>query len=164
MRSREQICSQQVHCLNCPLSVRVTGKDCRELTQKEIQKFMKEVNNMSYKPKSDSYLMQMTKAEIIAELRVAEHNFFAMEKALENSAKVGKEFADKFSKAKELLKTAVFDFKVIGKALDADCDFLINCDECPLQSGHYNCRSWNHQDEALELIGMDGEDDERPVL
>ncbi len=57
--------------------------------------------------------------------------------------------------AKRLLKAAVEDFKVIGKVLDADCDILINCEECPLQSGHYNCRSWNHQDEALALIGED---------
>ena len=56
---------------------------------------------------------------------------------------------------KRLLKAAVEDFKVIGKVLDADCDILINCEECPLQSGHYNCRSWNHQDEALALIGED---------
>lgn len=40
---REQICSQQSHCLSCPLSVARTGKDCRELTQQEIQKIMEEV-------------------------------------------------------------------------------------------------------------------------
>jgi hypothetical protein len=42
MRSREQVCSQQVHCLSCPLSVRVTGKDCRELSLQEIRKIMKD--------------------------------------------------------------------------------------------------------------------------
>lgn len=41
---------------------------------------------MGYKPKSDSYLMSMTKAQIIEELRVAEHNFFATEEGLNNSA------------------------------------------------------------------------------
>ena len=40
---------------------------------------------MGYKPKSDSYLMSLTKAQIIEELRVAEHNFFAMEEGLNNS-------------------------------------------------------------------------------
>ena len=64
-------------------------------------------------------------------------------------------YSDELRKAKDLLKAAVEDFKVIGKVLDADCDILINCEECPLQSGHYNCRSWNHQDEALALIGED---------
>lgn len=44
MRSREKVCSQQVHCLSCPLSVMRTGKDCRELTQKEIREIM-EVKN-----------------------------------------------------------------------------------------------------------------------
>ena len=65
------------------------------------------------------------------------------------------EWLTELKEAKRLLKAAVEDFKVIGKALDADCDILINCEECPLQSGHYNCRSWNHQDEALALIGKD---------
>ena len=53
------------------------------------------------------------------------------------------EWLTELKEAKRLLKAAVEDFKVIGKALDADCDILINCEECPLQSGHYNCRSWN---------------------
>lgn len=40
MTSRECICSQQSGCLSCPLSVKLTGKDCRELTQTEIQNIM----------------------------------------------------------------------------------------------------------------------------
>lgn len=44
MRSkREVICSQQLHCLSCPLSVAVTGKDCRELTAQEIERIIQEV-------------------------------------------------------------------------------------------------------------------------
>lgn len=39
MTSRESICSQYSHCLSCPLSVRITGKDCRELTQEEINRY-----------------------------------------------------------------------------------------------------------------------------
>lgn len=39
MTLRECICSQQVHCLSCPLSVRRTGKDCRKLTTEEIKRF-----------------------------------------------------------------------------------------------------------------------------
>lgn len=38
---REVICSQQAHCLSCPLSV--AGKDCRELTVEEIKEIMQEV-------------------------------------------------------------------------------------------------------------------------
>lgn len=34
--NRESICKQQIHCLSCPLSVRITGKDCRTLTHKEL--------------------------------------------------------------------------------------------------------------------------------
>lgn len=36
---RAQICSQHTHCLSCPLSVAITGKDCRELTYDEVQKY-----------------------------------------------------------------------------------------------------------------------------
>ena len=39
---REVICSQQQHCLSCPLSIAVTGKDCRELTIAEIANIIQE--------------------------------------------------------------------------------------------------------------------------
>jgi len=42
--SRENICSQQIHCLSCPLSVMRTGTDCRELSAEEIREIMEEVN------------------------------------------------------------------------------------------------------------------------
>lgn len=41
--NREQICSQQQHCLSCPLSVSRTSKDCRELTLQEIERIIQEV-------------------------------------------------------------------------------------------------------------------------
>ncbi|MBP5431020.1 hypothetical protein [Ruminococcus sp.] len=40
---REVICSQYPHCLSCPISVIVTGKDCRELTKIEITRIIQEV-------------------------------------------------------------------------------------------------------------------------
>ena len=40
---REVICSQQLHCLSCPLSVVRTAKDCRELTAQEIERIIQEV-------------------------------------------------------------------------------------------------------------------------
>jgi uncharacterized protein (DUF1499 family) len=40
MRSHEQMCSQQAHCLSCPLSRKLTGKDCRKLTHEEIHNIM----------------------------------------------------------------------------------------------------------------------------
>lgn len=40
MVDRKSVCSQQVHCLSCPLSKALTGKDCRELTHNEIQNIM----------------------------------------------------------------------------------------------------------------------------
>lgn len=45
--NRESICKQQIHCLSCPLSVRITGKDCRTLTHKElIEMIVKEPDNL----------------------------------------------------------------------------------------------------------------------
>lgn len=40
---REVICSQQLHCLSCPLTIARTGKDCRELTAQEIERIIQEV-------------------------------------------------------------------------------------------------------------------------
>ena len=45
--NRESICKQQIHCLSCPLSVRITGKDCRSLTHKElIEMIVREPDNL----------------------------------------------------------------------------------------------------------------------
>lgn len=45
--NRESICKQQIHCLSCPLSVRITGKDCRTLTHKElIEMTVREPDNL----------------------------------------------------------------------------------------------------------------------
>lgn len=41
-----------------------------------------------YKPLSDSTLMSMTKKQIIENLRIAEHNFFAAEEALAQQAEM----------------------------------------------------------------------------
>ena len=71
---------------------------------------------MGYKSYSDSYLMSLTKEQIIELLRVAEHNFFATEEALNNSVKTGTEIAEKFDKAKELLKMAMKDMKILYEA------------------------------------------------
>ena len=39
---REVICSQQCHCLSCPLSSVIHGKDCRELSEPEIRAIISE--------------------------------------------------------------------------------------------------------------------------
>lgn len=98
---------------------------------------------MGYKPKSDSYLMSMTKAEIIAELRVAEHNFFAIEEALNNSAKAGMEIAEKYDEAKELLKLAVKQMAEVGDICDC-----IHSQNCPLDE----CGKFTFHDEIMKFI------------
>ena len=40
MTSRDRICLRFSCCLSCPLSIGLTGKDCRELTENEIQNIM----------------------------------------------------------------------------------------------------------------------------
>ena len=107
---------------------------------------------MGYKPKSDSYLMSLTKAQIIEELRVAEHNFFATEEALENSANAAKAVYENDKIQKQLLMEAVDGFRALGKYLDDHCEIDLDCDKCPLQNGG-NCRSWKHTKAVLKLIG-----------
>lgn len=103
---------------------------------------------MGYKAYSDSYLMSLTKAQIIELLRVAEHNFFATEEALNNSAKAGMEIAEKFDKAKELLKSAT------GIIKDVDCNEDYLCDECEYRAkcdGGFSFY-WHYTNEALKII------------
>ena len=93
-----------------------------------------------YKAYSDSYLMSLTKAEIIELLRVVEHNFFVTEEALNNSAKAGIEIAEKFDKAKELLKMAMDDMKILYESgKDEGCIGIEF--------------KWRYANEALKLIG-----------
>jgi hypothetical protein len=41
MKSREQVCSQQIHCLSCPLIKFRSGKNCEELTQEQVVEIMR---------------------------------------------------------------------------------------------------------------------------
>lgn len=69
---------------------------------------------MAYIPKSDSYLMSLTKKQLIEELRIAEHNFFTMEEALNNSAKAGTDIYENFKEAQKLLKIMFDDITNCG--------------------------------------------------
>lgn len=53
---------------------------------------------MGYKVYSDSYLMTLTKVQIIELLRIAEHNYFVTQEALNNSVKYVMELAEKYDK------------------------------------------------------------------
>jgi hypothetical protein len=74
--------------------------------------------------------MSLTKAQIIELLRVAEHNFFATEEALNNSVKAGIEIAEKLDKAKELLKSAIDILKIYRPCDDDICSECINHLRC----------------------------------
>lgn len=39
--NREQVCSQQVHCLSCPLAKFRTGKFCEELSQEQLNEIIR---------------------------------------------------------------------------------------------------------------------------
>lgn len=93
---------------------------------------------MRYKPYSDNYLMSLTKAQIIELLRTAEHNLFATKEALNNSIKAGREIAEKYDRAKVLLKFAVEDFNEIKYCLSEPYSRL--------------CDKWRYEDEVLKLI------------
>lgn len=143
---REVICSQQLHCLSCPLTIARTGKDCRELTAEEIMKF-KEENEMS-----DTDMLYMASLEKKIEELEAKH--------INECAQIAR-YSDELRKAQELLKAACEDIKYLinhaernGKA----------CDRCKYGNEMYcyadDCRNdakWRHEAEALALIGKDGE-------
>lgn len=38
---REQVCSQQIHCLSCPLIKFRSGKNCEELSPEQISEIMR---------------------------------------------------------------------------------------------------------------------------
>lgn len=105
-----------------------------------------------YKAKSDSYLMKMTKAEIIEELRTAEHNFFVTEEAFHNATESAKkicgEYEDEIKELKRLLKLAVEDIDLaMGESICCICKFILcGCDDSK------SC-TWRHLDEAMKLIG-----------
>lgn len=105
--------------------------------------------SMGYKAKSDSYLMKMTKAEIIEELRTAEHNFFVTEEAYHNAIESAKryvgEYEDEIKELKRLLKLAVKDIdlamtETVCAICSRGCDVSKPC-------------AWRHQKEAIKLIG-----------
>lgn len=113
---------------------------------------------MGYKAYSDGYLMSLTKVQIIELLRVAEHNFFATEEALNNSAKAGMEIAEKYDKAKELLKLAT---DTINHNMDKSCHnckhFTSNQD-CDIGKylygmGERACEwEWKHMGEIIKFL------------
>lgn len=102
---------------------------------------------MGYKSYSDSYLMSLTKAQIIELLRVTEHNFFATEEALNNSARAGMEIAEKYDEAKRLLKVAVEDMSeenFCAKVCKRDNFACRVSDTCDFK--------WRYADEAENLL------------
>lgn len=108
-----------------------------------------------YKAKSDSYLMRMTKAEIIEELRTAEHNFFVTEEAFHNATESAKkicgEYEDEIKELKRLLKLAIEDiYWAMGNSSCDICKFIHCCsDSTPC--------TWRYLDKAMKLIGGENE-------
>ena len=58
---------------------------------------------------------------------------------------------------KRLLKAAVEGFNFLGAWMDEHGDCTLDCSDCPLHKPGYYCRGWNKEDEALALIGEDGD-------
>ena len=107
---------------------------------------------MGYKAYSDSYLMSLTKSEIIELLRVAEHNFLATEEALNNSSKAGMEIAEKYDRAKELLKSAINVLKMYRPCDDDICSECINYARCCEVDDYFEWKYLNTP-ELKKIIG-----------
>lgn len=113
---------------------------------------------MGYKAYSGNYLMSLTKPQIIEVLRTVEHNFFAKEEALNNSAKAGMEIAEKYDRAKELLKLATDTINHNPHKSCYNCNhFTSNCN-CDIGkylygTGEKECEwEWKHMNEAMKLV------------
>lgn len=99
MPSRKQICSQQQHCLSCPLSVAVTGKDCRELTQQELIRIKEELKMTD----TDMlYMASLQKRNEELEARIAE-----LEAKHHNECAQIAHYDDELGQAKELLRESL---------------------------------------------------------
>ena len=99
MPSREQICSQQIHCLSCPISVAVTGKDCRELTQQELIRIKEE---LIMTDTDMLYMASLEKRNTDLEAKVAE-----LEAKHHNECAQIAHYSDELRRAKELLRDAL---------------------------------------------------------
>jgi hypothetical protein len=115
------------------------------------------MNQMGYKAYSDGYLMSLTKDQIIELLRVAEHNFFATEEALNNSAKAGMEIAEKYDKAKELLKLTIDTNYSLHKSC-YNCSHFTSDRNCDIGkylygTGEKECEwEWKHMGEIINFL------------
>lgn len=49
MSLRDVICLQVPHCLSCPLNVWLTGKDCHDMSELEIEEAVKKAQEDSEK-------------------------------------------------------------------------------------------------------------------
>ena len=112
---------------------------------------------MGYKAYSDSYLMFLTKAQIIGLLRVAEHNFFATEEALNNSTKAVMDIAEKYDRAKELLKLTIDTNYSLHKNC-YNCSYFTSDHKCGIDkylygTGEKECEwKWKHTDEIMNFL------------
>lgn len=103
------------------------------------------------------YMASLEKRNEELEVRVAE-----LEDKHWNECRQIARYDDELKEAKRLLKLAVEDFETIESNLEYDEHCVIKthsirCDECPLSADTiYRCK-WRYADEALALIGEDGE-------
>ena len=114
---------------------------------------------MPYKTYTDSYLMSLTKSQIIELLRIAEHNFFVTEDALNNSAQTGIEIAKKYDKAKELLRLTTDTINYGLHKSCSNCSHFTSDRNCDIGkylygTGEKECEwEWKFKEEAMKLIG-----------
>lgn len=66
------------------------------------------------------------------------------------------EWLRELKEARRLLKWAVKGFRKLGVSLNNDGECDGNCLYCPINN-HGNCLKWEYEDEALALIGEDGD-------
>lgn len=111
-----------------------------------------------YKAKSDSYLMRMTKAEIIEDLREAECELSSLEEEFKKAVEYARKSCDRLeeenAELKRMLKIAVEDIHnrsycgMCENGIPIDNDV---CDRCKAMT--LDMFEWRHKAEAMKLIG-----------
>lgn len=85
------------------------------------------MNRKGYKVYSDSYLISLSKKQLIDLLRTAEHNYFVTDEALDNSAAAGRKIAEENEKYKIMLECKSHSVCAYCKYYTEDKQFVKCC-------------------------------------
>lgn len=141
MISREAICSQQSHCLSCPLSIALTGKDCRELSYIELGRIM------HFWETIEAFSVSFTFSSLENIMR-GENKMYINGQWLEEP-----EIKAYIDEMKEVLRLAVHDLRLANFGNCSTCVHSIDNTGTPCA---LDCKyEWRYAEKAHKLLGGD---------